>query len=65
MTLDVATGPDRPADDTDEIEVTPEMIEAGVAELKHFNPDFDRAEDAVRWIFEAMELNSRARSRTR
>lgn len=45
-----------------EIEVTPAMVEAGVAELKHFSPDLDRGENAVRWIFEAMERASRCKT---
>ena len=41
-------------DDEIDIEVTPEMIEAGVSELVRFNPDFEREEDAVHRIFQAM-----------
>jgi len=37
------------------IEVTPEMIEAGVRELSSWDENFDSKEVAVRWIFEAME----------
>ena len=42
------------SDDVPEIEVTPEMIEAGTLQLARFNSDFDTPEDAVRWIYEAM-----------
>lgn len=38
----------------DEIEVTPEMIEAGVTELVGYNDDFESAEDAIRRIWQAM-----------
>jgi hypothetical protein len=37
-----------------EIEITPEMIEAGVMELETFNADFEMEEDAVTRIFHAM-----------
>lgn len=44
----------RPALETEEIEVTPEMIEAGVLELSLFNPREDMLEPTVLMIFEAM-----------
>ncbi len=40
----------------DEIKVTPEMIEAGVAELCHYNPDFEDEASAVTRIYHAMRL---------
>ena len=37
-----------------EIEITPQMIEAGKRELMRFNPDFDRPEACVQALFLAM-----------
>ena len=37
-----------------EIEVTPEMIEAGIAELARYNPEYESDEKAVTRIYEAM-----------
>jgi hypothetical protein len=37
-----------------ELEITPEMIEAGVAALVSYNPKFDLEEDGARRIFAAM-----------
>ncbi len=45
---------DRPVRETDEIEVTPEMIEAGVLEFYSFDNRFDIAEEAVEKILRAM-----------
>jgi hypothetical protein len=57
MTHDVVDGPDRPANEpTDEVEVTPEMIEAGAAELARYTTVFDTLEDGVGRIFRAMLL---------
>jgi hypothetical protein len=39
---------------TDEIDITPEMIEAGVDALNLFNPGHEAEEDAVIRIFLAM-----------
>ena len=38
----------------DEIDVTPEMIKAGVAELCTYNLDYETREEAAIRIFEAM-----------
>jgi hypothetical protein len=38
----------------DEIEITPEMIEAGAEELCTFNSDFESHEKAARRIYRAM-----------
>ena len=45
---------DRPASETDEIEITPEMIEAGIGALVSYDPRFDLEEDAVKKIFLVM-----------
>jgi hypothetical protein len=49
---------DRPARDTETedgpIEITREMIEAGSAELRTFNHDFDDSDDVVVRIYLAM-----------
>ena len=37
-----------------EVEVTPEMIEAGLEEFTAYDDRFDRKEDEVRRIYEAM-----------
>jgi len=39
---------------TDEIEITPEMIEAGLHEFYTYDSRFDPEEDAVSRIFRAM-----------
>ena len=49
---------DRPDSELDEIEVTPEMIEAGVTELVRFNPDYEAEADAVARIFRAMTVSA-------
>ena len=41
-------------DETAEIEITPEMIEAGVRALVSYNPRLDLEEDGARRIFMAM-----------
>ena len=47
--------PDRAAPEPEsEIEVTPEMIEAGLGELMQFSRNADVYEDRVRSIYEAM-----------
>lgn len=38
----------------EDIEITPEMIEAGAVELSRFNSDFECLEDAVARIYRAM-----------
>jgi hypothetical protein len=48
---DVDSGCDRLADG---VEITPEMIEAGLIELYGFSPENDLAEEAVEKIFRAM-----------
>ena len=48
--------------DVTEIEVTPEMIEAGVEALVGYDPRFDLEEDAVKKIFLAMVAESAASS---
>jgi hypothetical protein len=40
----------------DGIEITPEMIEAGVEELSSYNLDFESMEDAVTRIYREMVL---------
>ena len=45
---------DRPAHREKEIEITPEMIEAGVLALCSFDPRFEDEEEAVRRIFSEM-----------
>jgi len=55
--LDVVSALDRPAGETDAddaIDITAEMIEAGSAELRSFNRDFDDPDDAVVRIYLAM-----------
>jgi hypothetical protein len=58
---------DRPANETgvtDEIEVTPEMVRAGVAEIAGFYWDTEDSEDAVRRIFDAMISSRRISEKT-
>ena len=45
---------DRPATE-DKIEVTEEMIQAGVRELSTYSPSFEMIEDAVARVYAAME----------
>ena len=40
--------------DTSEIEITPEMIEAGLRELSNFDPDFDSGSEFVAMLYQAM-----------
>ena len=47
-----------PEPKTDEIEITPEMIEAGANELCSFNRNFESEEQGVRRIFLAMVAQS-------
>lgn len=49
----------------DEVEVTPDMVRAGVAEIATYNTDFEDDEDAVTRIYVAMELARRALSSER
>jgi hypothetical protein len=57
--------PDRAAPETEpEIEVTPEMIEAGLGELMQFSREGDVYEDRVRSIYEAMVRASPSGART-
>jgi hypothetical protein len=51
---------DRPALNTDEIEVTPEMIEAGTAEFCGYDPRFEGPEDVVPEIYRAMARLTKA-----
>ncbi len=50
---------DRPAHKESEIEVTPEMIAAGVSEFFNYDRDFSNENDVVRSIFIAMTLSRR------
>lgn len=50
---------DRPAHDIEELEITPEMIEAGVSEFYSFDPRFEDADAVVVRVFSAM-LRTRA-----
>ena len=50
----------KPEDDPIDIEITPEMIEAGAAEVLAMDWWVADAEDLAEWVYEAM---SRARSR--
>lgn len=54
MVADVAESGDRPATEC-EIEITPEMVEAGVIEVCSFDPRFeDSMEYTVECVFRAM-----------
>ncbi len=46
----------------EEVEVTPEMIEAGALELSRFNPDYQSLEDAAERIYREMALVGRERA---
>ena len=46
--------PDKGPEEHEEIEITPEMIEAGIGALVAYNPKFDLEEDGARRIFTAM-----------
>jgi hypothetical protein len=53
---------DRPATDREvEIEVTPEMIEAGIFALQEFNVNEDDLEWVVCGVYEAMTLKKSCR----
>jgi hypothetical protein len=55
MTLHIEDGPDRPANEpSDEIEVTPEMADAGAEELARYTNVFDTLEAGAARIFRAM-----------
>lgn len=45
---------DRPAVETKEIEVTPEMIEAGVGEVAGYDDRFETIEEVVERVYRAM-----------
>jgi hypothetical protein len=47
-----------------EPEITPEMIEAGVGELRGFNRDFDDERDIVALIYAAMHRAASSDKRT-
>ena len=47
-------GADRPANEPTEIEVTPEMVEAGVVEFCHFDSRFEDETDAVVRVYRVM-----------
>lgn len=51
-----------PACSADEIEVTPEMIEAGVGVLVRFSRERDLIEDCAEDVFRAMEVCRRQRA---
>jgi hypothetical protein len=53
MDLDVAESGDMPANDRDEIEVTPEMIGAGLAAISDY--ERDPVSEIVRDVYLAME----------
>jgi len=44
----------------DEIEITPEMIDAGAAEVEVYNPDFCSASDKAEAVYLAMEIARRS-----
>ena len=46
--------PDRPTPTKDEIEVTPEMIEAGALALSEYTSVFDTLEDGAEKIYRSM-----------
>ncbi len=47
-----------------EIEVTPEMIKAGISHLFDYDPSFSNERDIVREIFLSMSLASRPNSKS-
>lgn len=53
---------DRPAHSNEQIEITPEMIEAGESEPATYGPDRDGSSETVEAIFTAMMLVYRRRS---
>ena len=50
------------SDSCGEIEVTPEMVEAGRMRLFDYSPDFDNEDDVVSAIFREMLRVSRAKA---
>ena len=50
---------DRPATEIEEIEVTPEMVEAGVEKLWDYDPQFSNERDVVEAIFRSMAGHAR------
>jgi len=48
----------------EKIEVTPEMVAVGIAELSRFNPDYEDEPSAVERIFLAMLSVCKCRSRS-
>lgn len=50
---------DRPAPTEDEIEVTPEMIEAGVAALAAHSPRFYTTDEIAASVYRAMSRENR------
>jgi hypothetical protein len=46
--------------DPADFEVTPEMVEAGCAELRRHDPDYESPEDAVRCIYRGMSVAAHA-----
>jgi hypothetical protein len=59
MALDIETARDRPAtEQIDEIEITQEMIEAGVSVLLRFDNRFYSEEEGVTLIYLAMRRQS-------
>jgi len=57
------TGAPEMPTDSEKIEVTPEMIEAGVLPLLRYHPDRNSEDDIVREIYRAMAAVSRNRER--
>lgn len=45
-------------ENTEEIEITPEMIEAGISVLTNFNPCLDSGSEFVRELYLAMASHS-------
>ena len=56
------SGGDPPANQNEEIEVTPAMIEAGKREVCRFNPDYDDPADVASNVFRLMLEASRISS---
>lgn len=50
---------------TEEIEITPEMIEAGLAEFFEYSPDFDNEREVVEAIYRAMAVFTPSRGTCR
>lgn len=50
---------DRPAQENSEIEITPQMIEAGVDAYRETDREFDTDEQIVRQVFQAMVDSAR------